>query len=276
MTLAVDAAMMDDITQRLKDIETEENAKILLAIESGSRAWGFDSPDSDYDVRFFYARSIDWHLSVTPGRDVIERPISDDLDISGWDLRKTLGLIMGSNAVALEWLHSPITYIEQTAFRDDLLAFAKQTLRRKPVTWHYIRLAERQTDRLQSPDGQIKLKRYFYIVRPTLALRWLRLHPQSSTPPMDMQALMDETDLPEALEAAIQELVARKKALSEMGMTRKTPDTIDALIKAEIAAAQASVTTRPDAPMQSVRAEADNLLRRWTRWADQSMEPARA
>ena len=182
MTLVVSQNMQTVIKTKLTEIATEENATLLLAIESGSRAWGFHSPDSDYDVRFIYTRSIDWHLTVEPGRDVIERPISDELDLSGWDLRKSLGLILRSNAVVLEWLRSPIVYAERPGFRKDLLSYAQAVLRRKPVVWHYLRLAERQHDRLRDAHGEIRLKRYFYVIRPVLALRWIRLSEKLATP----------------------------------------------------------------------------------------------
>lgn len=78
--------------------------RFLIAVESGSRAWGFPSPDSDYDIRFIHIHPRDWYLSLQPGRDVIERPIIDNIDLNGWDLRKALGLLLKSNAVVSEWL----------------------------------------------------------------------------------------------------------------------------------------------------------------------------
>lgn len=123
MTEPVSEAWRTTVRARLDDIARDEKVTILLAIESGSRAWGFHSVDSDYDVRFIYCRPVDGHLRVFPGRDVIERPISDELDLSGWALRKTLGLILGSNAVALEWLQSPIFSAEAPGFRAALTGF---------------------------------------------------------------------------------------------------------------------------------------------------------
>ncbi|MEM6906851.1 MAG: nucleotidyltransferase domain-containing protein, partial [Pseudomonadota bacterium] len=100
--------MRAEIMAKLTGIERDFGVRILFAIESGSRAWGFPSPDSDYDVRFVYVHPTDWYLSLTPGRDVIELPIRDDLDIGGWDLRKALNLLLKPNPVMLEWLSSPI------------------------------------------------------------------------------------------------------------------------------------------------------------------------
>ena len=97
-----------EIEARLAAIEAAEGVRYLLAVESGSRAWGFPSPDSDYDIRFVYVRKRDWYLRLEPGRDVIEAPIEDEIDLNGWDIRKTLGLMLKSNAVVSEWLSSPI------------------------------------------------------------------------------------------------------------------------------------------------------------------------
>lgn len=103
-TNAIIPAMRKAIDAELAQIEADEDVRIVFAVESGSRAWGFPSPDSDYDVRFIYARPVDWYLTIEPGRDVIERPISDELDVSGWDIRKALGLLIKPNPVMLEWL----------------------------------------------------------------------------------------------------------------------------------------------------------------------------
>ena len=104
--------MEKEILKRIAEVEATENVTIFYACESGSRAWGFPSADSDYDVRFIYLRKPDWYLSidVEDKRDVIERPINDELDISGWDLRKALKLLWKSNPPLLEWLVSPIVY----------------------------------------------------------------------------------------------------------------------------------------------------------------------
>src|SRR3954452_13450282 len=105
----------DQILKRLEEAEAEHGVRILYACESGSRAWGFASPDSDYGVRFIYAQPRNWYLSfdVERRRDVIEYPIVDDIDQSGWDVRKALYLFTRNNGALLEWLHSPIVYLER-------------------------------------------------------------------------------------------------------------------------------------------------------------------
>src|SRR4030095_590913 len=106
----IDDATAESIRHKLADIERAEDVRILFAVESGSRAWGFPSPDSDYDVRFLYVHKADWYLSIDPRRDVIELPIEGEFDINGWDLRKALQLLIKSNPVLLEWLRSPVLY----------------------------------------------------------------------------------------------------------------------------------------------------------------------
>jgi predicted nucleotidyltransferase len=107
-----------EIMVRLGNAEREHGVRILLAVESGSRAWGFHSPNSDYDVRFIYMRDPDWYHAVDleERRDVIEYPIVDDIDLNGWDLRKALRLYWKSNPAFVEWIQSPIMYIETGIF----------------------------------------------------------------------------------------------------------------------------------------------------------------
>ena len=262
MTDAVSPAMHDSIGTALTQIGSEENATILLAVESGSRAWGFHSPDSDYDVRFIYVRPVDWHLSITPGRDVIERPIDDELDLSGWDLRKTLGLILKSNAVVLEWLQSPIRYRDDPDLRAELRDFCQQALRPRSIGWHYLHLGTRQREGLRSPDGTIKLKRYFYTLRPALALRWLRMHGEGLVP-MDIAPLMAQTDLPPPITRWIEDLIAVKRETGEMGSADVTNPEVDALLDQEFEAAKTFVTSASQAERPDLWAEADALHRRW-------------
>ena len=268
MTDPVSDDMRTRIVVDLEQIQREEGVRILLAVESGSRAWGFHSPDSDYDVRFIYAQPVDWHLTIDPGRDVIERPISDELDLSGWDLRKSLGLILRSNAVVLEWLQSPIVYIGEQDFRADLTAFGQQTLRRKPVMWHYLRLAQRQHDRMRDADGNVRLKKYFYVIRPVLVLRWLRLHPDLSVPPMNMSELLSGASVPDAATGLINDLIEQKRTVPELGSVSTVPEEIDALIAEELEAAISVLGDQPPEPKSTQRSEADDLLRKWTRRAD--------
>ena len=112
--MAVDTVAV--IRSMLADVEASEDVRICLAVESGSRAWGFPSADSDYDVRFIYVRHPDSYLSIEDVRDVIERPLTDNIDLSGWDIRKALHLFRKSNPPLLEWLQSPMVYSDRPSF----------------------------------------------------------------------------------------------------------------------------------------------------------------
>ncbi len=237
MTNPVSAGMREVILHELTAIAAEEGVTILFAIESGSRAWGFHSRDSDYDVRFVYARPMDWHTRLDPRRDVIERPISGDLDISGWELGKALKLALGSNAVLAEWLQSPITYDENTAHRAALTAFCAMVLTRHRVGWHYMSLARRQLARLRDTDGMVRLKRYLYVIRPALALRVMRLE-DTPMPPMNMAELMARARLDAAVIVYIDRMIADKLDAGEMGTAAVTDSATDAMIADEMAQAE--------------------------------------
>lgn len=234
---AVCSQWRTDIHAKIKEIEATENIQILLAIESGSRAWGFHSPDSDYDVRFVYARPVDWHLSLHKKRDVVERPIDGDWDLSGWELSKALTLALGSNAVIAEWLQSPIIYQEAAGFRDEMTWFCRDILDRKSVTWHYLSLLARQSKRATDTHGNIRLKRYFYMLRPVLALRWMRIN-NAPMPPMNMNDLMAGADLDAQTTTALLSLIEDKKNINEGDGVARVDPLLDHLIDAERTQAQ--------------------------------------
>ena len=269
MTDSVSPEMRVRIEAELSRIETEEDVTILFAIESGSRAWGFHSPDSDYDVRFVYLRPVDWHLSLTPGRDVIERPLDDELDISGWDLRKTLNLLNQGNAVAGEWLCSPIVYRRRDEV-DDLADLATRVLQRKPAAWHYVNLLERQWRRVWGPAGEVRLKKLFYTIRPALALRWMRLHDRAA-PPMHMGGLIAACALDPVTERAIGALTELKRIRPEDGLADGLDPCLAALVEAEAEAARSWLeANRASSVPEALVAEAEALHVRLTRAASPS------
>ena len=194
--------MKDLIIEKLAQIEREEDVKILHAVESGSRAWGFPSPDSDYDVRFIYVRKPEYYLKLEKTRDVIELPINDTLDINGWDLNKTLRLLHGSNPTLFEWMSSPIVY-RQTDFIDRLSPILDSYFSCKSGLHHYLSMAEgNYRDYLKS--DMVKIKKYFYVLRPVLACKWI-LHKQTK-PPMLFSALM-ESELEPSLRPVVKHLL---------------------------------------------------------------------
>lgn len=198
-------------------IRREHGVHIPLAIESGSRAWGFPSPDSDYDGRFIYVRPARQALTIWPRRDVIETPLVGDMDVNGWDLSKALRLLLKGNAVVVEWLQSPILYTAEPWFRDDLLAFAEQWLERDKVLTHYLHLGQRQKILHLDNQTEVPLKKVFYVLRPAVALRWLRLNPDKAVAPMHLPTLMEQCDPPADLTATVEDLRRRKAATREMG-----------------------------------------------------------
>jgi predicted nucleotidyltransferase len=175
------------IKEKLREIEKQENVRILLAVESGSRAWGFASPDSDYDVRFIYVRQKEDYLKLESVRDVIELPIDDMLDINGWDLQKTLRLLYKSNPTLFEWFSSPIIYME-TEFADQFRRVMSNYFSSKRSLYHYISMAEGNYREYLKRD-MVRAKKYFYVLRPVLACRWIL---EKGTPaPMLFSELMD-------------------------------------------------------------------------------------
>lgn len=244
-TPAIDPAAEAEVKRRLRAIETENDVRILLAVESGSRAWGFESPDSDYDVRFIYVRPREWYLQLERGRDVIETPIDLPWDINGWDISKALGLMLKSNAVALEWLTSPIVYAEDSAATSLLRAFAGEVLQPSALKHHYRRLAVRHWDEFIAGRTQVARKKYLYALRPALMLMHLRLH--DGVPPMSLPALLDALPLGAEVQGAIDTFIAAKRQAEESGPGERVP-LFDQIIEDEMAKAQPidTLSTTPE------------------------------
>jgi len=180
--------MQQEIEQSLVAQSQYHNVEILYACEAGSRAWGFPSPDSDYDVRFIYIHDTDWYLSVFAQRDVIEQPINDLLDISGWDLRKTLLLLYKSNASLLEWLFSPIQYRQKSTVLSALQDLAKLTFQPLSVFHHYLAMAKKAWDAVLDQEI-VSLKKYFYTLRALLCCEWISS--EKTIPPVRFQSIVD-------------------------------------------------------------------------------------
>ena len=197
--------MRDLILRKLNEIEERENVRILMAVESGSRAWGFASQDSDYDVRFIYVRHRDDYLRLEPYRDVIELPIEGDLDINGWDLSKTLRLLRKSNPTLFEWFFSPIVYLE-TPFADEFRRFMLQYFSSKRGLSHYLSMASGNYREFLKGDT-VKAKKYFYALRPVLACRWIL---DKGTPPPILFSELAEAELPSELQPDVNRLLDLK------------------------------------------------------------------
>lgn len=213
------------IRDALRQTESDNEVRVLYAVESGSRAWGFASADSDYDVRFVYAHRPEWYLSVQRRRDVIERPPDDDLDISGWDLPKALGLLGKSNPPLLEWLRSPIVYREVGSLAPRMRELAERFASPTACLHHYRHMAE-NNHREYLQGERVWLKKYFYVLRPVLACRWIEAH--GTLPPVEFETLAVDR-LPEDLRQAVDDLLCRKRAGEELTVGPRIPAVSDFL-----------------------------------------------
>jgi predicted nucleotidyltransferase len=213
----------DKINLLLEDIERTHNVLILLAVESGSRAWQFESPDSDYDVRFIYIRRVGDYLALQQPRDVIELPLVDDLyDINGWDLGKALNLAANGNSVLHEWLDSPTRYIDRRNYNAAIEQVAKLWRSAYTDVYHYSRMLLRQRDSYLTNRTEVTLKRYFYVMRPALTLQWLK--ERTDPPPMRFPALVDGLEIPRHVRDALTTLTQRKKhAPEKLGLGPRIP-----------------------------------------------------
>ncbi|MFY0483033.1 DNA polymerase beta superfamily protein [Flavobacterium sp. PLA-1-15] len=196
--------MENKILEKLKEIEKQKGVEILFACESGSRAWGFASPDSDYDIRFIYKHDLDYYLSLWDKPDVIEFMTEDDLDGSGWDLRKAVKLLAKSNAPLLEWLHSPVVYYQDDAFLKQMQSLAQDCFSLIACLHHYLGTTKNFMDVCTAEE--VKLKSYFYALRTALAGKWII--ERNSFPPVAFAELVPIAPL--AVQEKILELQAIK------------------------------------------------------------------
>jgi len=202
----------ESIVTRLLEIEKEESVTLLYACESGSRAWGFASTDSDFDVRFICKRPIDGYLVIKAIPDTLEYPVKDTLDVNGWDLKKFLFHFNKSNGVMFEWLQSPMVYLNRGGFRESYLALMHRFFNSRSTIKHYLGLAKRTLlDLGNSPD--IKLKKYFYILRPLMAAGWI--YRKKTVPPMEFESLLVASDFDSTILSMIEELKWKKELARE-------------------------------------------------------------
>lgn len=225
------------IETALEGIEAEHGVRVLFACESGSRGWGFSSPDSDYDARFVYVHSRDWYLTVDertgpgqPQRDVIELPIDDELDVSGWDLRKALRLLSKSNPTLSEWLRSPIVYRQDPDVMDRLKELTDACYSPMSTWWHYFKMAKGNF-RGYLKGERIRTKKYLYVLRPVLACRWIER--EDSPPPMALEELLGKLVPQGGLRYAIDELLAKKRISAEVEDGPRIPE-ISEFLEAEL------------------------------------------
>lgn len=205
--------MFEEIKKELSRIEERNEIKILYAVESGSRAWGFASTDSDWDVRYLYIHKLDWYLKIDDLKDSQEKILPNDLDLSGWELKKALKLFRKSNPPMLEWLRSPIVYTEKYGTAESLRELGEKFFNLKSCMYHYLSMAKGSFKEFLQRDV-IKTKKYFYVLRPILACDWIK--ETNTFPPTEFQKLIDSQVKDENIKTEIAELLKRKIAGDEL------------------------------------------------------------
>jgi len=212
--------MKGKIIEHLQKIDLEEEIVIFYACESGSRAWGFPSVDSDYDVRFLYVHPVEWYLSIVEGRDVIERQADNRLDINGWDLKKALGLFRKSNPPLFEWLNSPIVYQEKFTIASQLRESAKTYYSPSACIHHYLHMAQGNM-REYLKGERVWVKKYFYVLRPILAIKWIEQG--YGVAPTSFGTLLERMIPSGVLKDEINKLIEQKSMGAELDYSDRIP-----------------------------------------------------
>lgn len=215
--------MRDQIVSHLAEIEQKRDIRILLAVESGSRAWGFPSPDSDYDIRIIFTHSRDSYLRVDNPADAFAHFEGELLDFSGWDLRKSLRLLRSSNATLFEWSKSPIIYHSDSDFLTEFRQLCKAFFQPQKALYHYRGIAKKSFLTLED-NLEIKVKKLFYVIRPLLAAHWILDF--GGIPPMDIQALMRNPGI-ETIKGKLEKLIELKKDSREGEMITLKGDMVE-------------------------------------------------
>ncbi|MDN5863764.1 MAG: nucleotidyltransferase domain-containing protein [Gammaproteobacteria bacterium] len=226
----INPAIRHRIESELDAVEAQHGVRVLFACESGSRAWGFASPDSDYDVRFIYVHRPEWYFHVVPPRDVIELPITDELDINGWELRKALFLLRKGNAALNEWLRSPVIYRAEPVFTQAFRDAMETCYQPERAFHHYLHMALGNYREFLQRD-QVRLKKYLYVLRPLLAALWIER--EKTMPPMRFLDLVDALVTDTVLRATIDDLLARKRRSPESRYGSPIPR-LDMFLDAEL------------------------------------------
>jgi uncharacterized protein len=220
------------ILKKINEIAKEQNIRILYACESGSRAWGFASPDSDYDVRFIYVRNVKDYLSLNNIKDTLEFPIEDELDFVGWDLKKFLLLLLKSNSNILEWLQSPIVYLDEDQFKTSYQKIIPEYFSTKKTIGYYLGTAKQKLLIIENSQ-EAKLKDYFYLLRTTFAAGWVFQY--KSVPPMEFYPLFEQAKkhLDDSHYQLILQLLQLKEKSNETELIPKIPN-LNQFIKSKI------------------------------------------
>jgi predicted nucleotidyltransferase len=223
--MSMDMGVVEEIDRRLDGVEVQHGVKVAWAIESGSRAWGFPSPDSDYDARFIYVRSADAHVSPWNRRDVIETPLDEVFDVNGWDAAKAVGLMVKGNATVNEWLRSPIVYRGDLAFVTRMRELQDELFEPELTKNHYVSVGR---DQYKLFGSSAKVKKFLYSLRPALVLSWMEAQGDQAVP-MDVDTLLAGADVGAHVEEMARELIEKKRSAPETGMD-SVPKELEAFV----------------------------------------------
>ncbi|GAB2792892.1 hypothetical protein HNQ93_003670 [Hymenobacter luteus] len=250
-------AMHTRIQHALQEVEATHGVRVLYACESGSRAWGFPSPDSDYDVRFIYCHPTSWYLTLEEASDTLNFPVDALLDLGGWELRKALKLLRNSNSALFEWVQSPIVYREALDFRAQLQPKLPRAFNLRAGLHHYLGLVRRglETD-FTAPE--VRLKRLFYALRAGLAARWIRQ--RQTVPPMQLAELL--AVLPPSLHEEVAHLLIEKAHAAEKATVLLSPAMLS-FLQEEYAACQQARDTLPVPIGTDPVADLNQLFQHW-------------
>ena len=218
---AVSPEKRNAVLDALRAEEETRGVRVLFAAESGSRAWGFASPDSDWDVRAIYVHPLDWYLRVAEKpADTFETMRPGDVDLSAWELRKALRLFAKSNVPLLEWLGSPIVYLDRDGFGDRLRALVPRFFDPRGAAWHHLAMQRSALADL-APDGTIRIKKLCYALRSALSVRWIVA--RASMPPVPFPELFAVSDPDPATRGTVEDILATKRDASERDRTALPP-----------------------------------------------------
>lgn len=216
--------MITEINNLLSRIESTRGVRIVYAVESGSRAWGFASPDSDYDIRFIFIRDPHSYISVHEGLESIDLPLEGELDAGGWDIRKAARLLGKSNGALVEWLHSPILYRNHDGFRERWQMMAGEVFSPRASSDHYRGLAKQMVLGKLNAET-VRAKDYLYALRAVLAAKWIS--ETHSIPPVPFTELFDTA--PPTVQVLIPKLLEHKARTAEGERMERLPDLDDFL-----------------------------------------------
>ncbi len=208
---------MKKIANVLTEIEQKKSIRILYACETGSRAWGFPSPDSDYDIRFIYMHERNWYLSLSHKKDTIEH-MDGDLNVTGWDLKKSLTILKKSNASLIERFQSPVEYYAIPGFKGDFKGLIESYYSPTAVFFHHYSLAKKFWEEIEGKD-EFKLKSFFYLVRSLLSCNWILQ--DKTVLPMHIEGLMKYAEEP--VKVKLREWIELKSGVGEKYLHRNDP-----------------------------------------------------